>query len=76
MVSRSLIAILTVSTLAGCANPVSVTGPRHTSEKPAFDGTGWFGSGSRVESDSTSASNGATTSTATATGIGWFGSRS
>lgn len=39
--------------VGGCSDASSVTGPQHHPAGPAFNGIGWFGSGNRTGSDST-----------------------
>lgn len=76
---KKLTGILIAGAIAasGCADPAGLTGPRRpVSEKPAFDGIGWAGSGNRTETDSTASSQSVTTTTTAeaASGLGWAGS--
>jgi hypothetical protein len=71
---NKLAAILMGSMLAaaaGCADEAHVTGPRTASDAPAYDGSGWAGSGNRTESDSTTAADSISTG---GRGSGWAGS--
>lgn len=72
--------LVTAVTVAGCADaPTSLTGPKLSPVGPAYDGTGWFGSGNRTGVDSTATTTNTTGAaaegtTGTAAGTGWFGS--
>jgi hypothetical protein len=75
--SKRLTGILIACTLAaaGCADPVSLSGPGRTASGPTFDGIGWAGSGNRIETDSTTSfATGSSTTAEAPTGLGWAGS--
>lgn len=80
----SILVVLSIGA-AGCADGNKVVGPRRAApDAPAYDGSGWAGSGNRSETDSTSAAAGigwvasgnltVTDSATTQTGTGWAGS--
>lgn len=70
----------TAVTVTGCADAsTDITGPKLSPVGPAYDGIGWFGSGNRAGSDSTTTATNSSDGTAegttvTGAGTGWFGS--
>jgi hypothetical protein len=84
--TKKLAAILIGSLFAAtaCADGTNITGQRVAPGAPAYDGSGWAGSGNRTDSTTTTTSDGsgwagsgnltATDSAATGRGSGWAGS--
>lgn len=73
-----IVLLIGASVAVVCTDQANVMGPqRHPLTVPAFDGTGWLGSGNRTPDDSIATSRGdGSTNTASeaASAAGWVGS--